>query len=606
MRPTHQIHGHAAVRLSLASAILWIASGCEPPSPSVLDTPVRPETVVADLVDQARIPGDMPVPKCRRCATELEVEELQIPQNGEIFVDARISRIDQETADPIGLTRFRIEVDGEQAFAVDLRQERGNHATHRGWATLEPWAGRKVRLTLRIENDDPDNTRAYWQETTLRRRDRVPRRAATDGPNVLFVLVDTLRADHCSLYGYDRPTTPFLDSLAAESRIFDNAISQASWTLPSVASILTGLYPFEHRAMGTGNLHHSQTLFSEVLQAAGWTTVAVSASPVIQPLNGFAQGFETFHHLEWARAPALGDRFGEWLDGHEDVQWLAYLHFMEPHDPYDAPAPARGKFTDPNYDGLFTDPAALNEIFFTLNFGLEPARAFTPADIEHLKGAYDEEILLFDQELRRIVEDLERRGLWQRTILVLVSDHGEEFTEHGMLKHGSQLYIESVRVPLLVRAPGRVAPGRVRQPVETRQVFRTVLQLLRRADSPPRPNDLLLLDEHSPALPTFSYMTYPVAPRNFVDRHTMASIYEHPWKLIWKVESNERDLFELDADPGELLDRASSEKAMTRHYSALLKHWKRAGAADQAQEPAEDTVLDAAMIEQLRALGYLQ
>ena len=141
------------------------------------------------------------------------------------------------------------------------------------------------------------------------------------------------------------------------------------------------------------------------------------------------------------------------------------------------PRPMDRLFSDQAYDGAFADPDALNKVFRKINFGKPSPLPFTDKDIEYLEDTYDEEILSWDQQFKKLIDWLQGEGLLESTIIVVTSDHGEEFAEHGFLKHGSQLYEESIRVPLVLRAPGRVAPGRVSRAVETRGIHDALIQL---------------------------------------------------------------------------------------------------------------------------------
>ncbi|MHC4470834.1 MAG: sulfatase [Planctomycetota bacterium] len=340
-------------------------------------------------------------------------------------------------------------------------------------------------------------------------------------PNVLVLLVDTLRADHLGAYGYERPTSPSFDRLARESALFTRCRVASTWTKPSTASILTGLLPTAHGAVEHREILPDEAVtLAEVFRSAGYRTAAWSDNPFVSPDFGFGQGFESFDGAEpsvfvngtllgkalWTlRVVSLSGRLvGEklatdrgsaeltrrllgWIDGLEaGAPWFAYLHVMEPHLPYDPPAPFRGRFADPSYSGPDLDrpPRYLGFLPF------ERAEPLPEDRRRHLVARYDEEILCWDAALGDLVAGLRRRGLLDSSVVVVLSDHGEEFYEHGGWTHGHSLYEELIRVPLLIRAPG-LAPRRIDAPVRATDLYPTLLSLSGlEAESPPFGVDL--------------------------------------------------------------------------------------------------------------------
>jgi len=341
-------------------------------------------------------------------------------------------------------------------------------------------------------------------------------------PNVLVFLVDTLRADHLSAYGYSRATSPQFDRLVAEGALFTRARVASTWTKPSTATILTGLPPSAH-----GAIEHRQVLpdaavtLAEVLRSAGYETAAFSDNPFVSPEFGFGQGFDEFDYRQpsvfvngtllgkalWTlRIVSLGGRLvGEklaldrgspelcrraldWIGERPDGKpWFAYIHAMEPHLPYDPPAPFRDTFADPDYAGPDLDrpPPYLGFLPF------ERGTPLPEAQRHHLVARYDEEVLAWDSAFAALVAELRARRLLDETILVVISDHGEEFYEHGGWTHGHSLYEELVRVPFFIRAPG-LLPAVDDTPVRGADLFPTVISLagLVYAGSPPFGVDL--------------------------------------------------------------------------------------------------------------------
>ena len=295
------------------------------------------------------------------------------------------------------------------------------------------------------------------------------------GPDILVVVIDTLRADHLSLHGYERPTSPRLDALAREGMWFDRAYAQSGWTLASFASLLTGLYPHQHLVSRDGCLPDrfgrmapATVTLAEALKAQGYTTAAWMNNTFLAPEFGLQDGFDRYDyegatndvHRTGARTVQEGLA---WLDGLEEGQRsFLMLHFMEPHLDYAPPADIHGTFA------TGTRPAALeypkNPNPFTM---LQQGKiTLDDAGRAYLKALYDEEILAADRALGQLVDGLKARGRLDNTLLVVTADHGEEFWEHGVFEHGHDLWSELTRVPLVVRGPGVPATGKVETIVE--------------------------------------------------------------------------------------------------------------------------------------------
>lgn len=268
--------------------------------------------------------------------------------------------------------------------------------------------------------------------------------------NVVIVVIDTLRQDHLATYGYARDPAPFLGQLARDGAVFDG-LSTSSWTKPAVASLLSGLHPVRHQVFDSRDRLPPETpLLAEQLRAQGYHTLAASANGWISPLFGFDRGFQRFLMHKEFDAKGLNRRLLPLLDELTPPFFL-YVHYLDPHAPYDA---------EIGWDGR---PLSA------------PLRAAGPVRVEDLDRAhvrqrpvellsraidlYDGEIRETDDALRELVEALTRRGLMESTVLVVTSDHGEEFEDHGRMAHGQTLYQEVLAVPLVMRAPHRFRGG---------------------------------------------------------------------------------------------------------------------------------------------------
>lgn len=311
-----------------------------------------------------------------------------------------------------------------------------------------------------------DGRHAYWGAPAI----VVPK--APKAPLVIVYLVDTLRADHTTPYGYSRDTTPMLADFARDAVLFETAIAQASWTKPSVASLLTSLLPGRHRAVQLRDpLDLGHVTAAEMLSTKGYATGAAIANSVIYaPGGNFEQGFDFFAGLhgegnrpsKLVEAARVVDTALSWIDSRRGLPTFLYVHTMDPHVPYAPPPPFDRKFEPHPTDG---HPAA------------DPRTDYKePLDRDRLVAQYDGDIAYGDQEFGRFVRELKARGLYDQALFVFLADHGEEFEDHGKWLHGRSVFDELVRIPLLVKFPGGRGGGtRVRQMVQAVDVLPTIL-----------------------------------------------------------------------------------------------------------------------------------
>ncbi|MCU0240903.1 MAG: sulfatase [Vicinamibacteria bacterium] len=351
------------------------------------------------------------------------------------------------------------------------------HPDHRRWVDSEvdlgAYAGRKVDLTLVTSGyeQDEDAMRAYWGAPAL-----IPATEQADAPLVIVYLVDTLRADHTTVYGYDRPTTPELARFAQDAVVFDQAIAQASWTKPSIASLMTALLPGQHRAVQLRDpLDEGLVTIGEMLQGKNFSTGAMIANSVIYSEGvNFEQGFDEFVGLHGAddrpskivEAAGVVDQSLAWLQRKRGLPRFLYIHTMDPHVPYTPPAP---------YDRMFP-PAPTTD-----NPARDPRTDYKePLDRERMIGQYDGEIAYGDREFGRFIQELKARGLYDRATIVFLGDHGEEFRDHGQWLHGRSVFDELVHIPLIVKFPGARDRGRrIAQQVQVVDVLPTILSELK-------------------------------------------------------------------------------------------------------------------------------
>ena len=435
--------------------------------------------------------------------------------------------------------------------------------------------------------------------------------APTSRPNLVVILVDTLRPDHLGFMGSARPTSPHLDLLAARSVVFANHYSSASRTGPSVASLFTGLHPPSHGVINPitlfdakGTLAQDQTTLAEILSKEGYRCAGFTANFNVSARFGFDQGFAVY---EWIRSPdtqlGLGGNASEvsaaaltWLRAAE-APFFLYLHYLDPHSPYDAPPPYDRIFTDPAYAGLFTGShRQLDEV-------VAGSLAVDPSDLRQLTALYDQEISYADALIGELLDAMEEAGWLENTVVVFLSDHGEEFLEHGSVLHGYTLYEEQLRIPLVICDPQRPGPRRVEPVTRQVDVLPTLLELL---DVPyagwiEGRSVVHLMGEGTveEAVPP----VYALASLMTVKTVQREALMLDGWKYIRSERPDPtEELYDLAADPGETKDLsvAGAERAegLRRALDALRGSFLPAG--------ADSVVLTEEERERLRSVGYVQ
>ncbi len=304
---------------------------------------------------------------------------------------------------------------------------------------------------------------------------------SVERPNVLVICIDVLRSDHVGAYGYERATTPSIDGLAASGVVFGSALSPSSWTKPSVPSYFTGRFPVQHRVY-EGSREEGGKLVSDVLgeeehtlaelfHDAGYRTVGVVTNGMIIGKFGFDQGYDEY--IEKAGdAREIRTRFLEWMDAWEqDAPFFAYLHFLDVHLPYDPPESYRTAFGDSESSVDFSTGA-----WKLLKRRIRNGEIkISESDRRAMIDLYDGSLNFTDAQIGEVLSGLEERGLADGTMVVVLADHGEELLDRGGIGHGSSLYDELLRVPLVIRFPGSTPAGlRIDEPVSLVDVLPTL------------------------------------------------------------------------------------------------------------------------------------
>ncbi len=331
-----------------------------------------------------------------------------------------------------------------------------------------------------------------------------------DKPNLILITLDTVRADHLSLYGYRRKTSPNLDEFAKNAAVFSNALSTTSWTLPAHASIFTGEYISEHKAdVAHQTLDDKALTLAEILSQNGFITAGFVAGPYCKAKYGIAQGFQYYSDrldfFEWRHTldsfstrrlinffseplhdllfQADGEKGGDelnaeifpWLESASASNFFLFINYFDAHDPYLKGVEFRDEFTSESRDPIEIKRLLTDLYQEKIRYDFKEVSA---ADLEYMQALYDAEIKEVDKQLKNLLDRLKDLKLLENTIIVIASDHGEEFMEHGGVLHAQTLYQEVLHVPLIIYYPAKVTPQRVEGLVSNMDIMPTVLNLM--------------------------------------------------------------------------------------------------------------------------------
>lgn len=450
--------------------------------------------------------------------------------------------------------------------------------------------------------------------------------AVTRRPNhIILITVDTLRADGVSAYRPDDAKgriTASMDGLAQDGVRFEHAFAPAPWTLPSLTSMMTGLSPHVHQVADfSGRLSDSATTLAERLRARGYRTAAFLHNDVLGPERNLTQGFDEYHslHQPWfaesigatllqRTVPALfpptswpttADETGlilDWLEANHDRDFFLWMHYLDPHAPYSPPAQYVAG----------TPPPGIGLEFEGQKLMVEGQPIPTVPQRRWVRALYDSEVQYVDASLGRVLGDLKRLGVYDDSLIVLTSDHGEEFWEHGALGHGHTMYLELLKVPLVVKLPGAREKGTRAPLVTTVSVTPTILDL---AGLPYNAHDV-----SAPSLaPLLAAAPAPVEPQPVFTAAQMlfdvreAVRFDHYRYIVSTVDGHE-ELYDLDRDPGERRSLAFDMPDLLKKGAELLQQERVASAQLGKRLGIEKTTqdMDTEVVRRLRTLGYVK
>ncbi len=491
--------------------------------------------------------------------------------------------------------------------------------------------------------------------------------AVEQRPNIVLITIETLRADHVGIYGYERNTTPNLDRLARQGAVFQQAIAQAPFTLPSLASVMTGLTPPSHGVRNhPAQLNPELITLAEHLSQAGYRTAAMTRHSWLRRKSSFDQGFDEYHNNKFSAgldARSLSLAAADWISGNDEQPFFLWLHFLDPHLPYTPgypysviyhpahqedkqvrhlssliarpredflPTPYADLAGGPHYDLVmryYPDNAALLDLALwrrprgDIFFG---KMRYPSADVSQLRDLYDGVLSYTDDNVARLLKTLSERGLENDTIVMVAGDHGEAFGDHDLFfTHDFTLYDEVVRVPLILRMPSRIAPGTdIPQQVRLMDIAPTLLDLagLEIPSNMEGESLVPLLEGKTlPYLPAFAESApyrrqFPQQPRVYYkgNKGKWRMVRTERWKLIM-IPHPDGDIFELydlQSDPGETTNLYEDLPGEVGKLWPKLEAWLQQDAHRDTDRSTEEErsldELDPATRQQLEVLGYIE
>lgn len=532
-------------------------------------------------------------------------DNIIVPKHGKLQTGVGLVTDNRDAA--TGAHTFKIRVEGPSRSAEILDESVSEPDTWRDVsASLEDFAGETVSITLEIEGDGV----GLWGNPIIYE-------PVKDAPVVVFYLIDALAAKHLDRYGYDRKTMPHLTALAGQGAWFSEMFSDSPQTVSSVPDYTFSLPTERHGVYGPSMRAPDQLVsIAEAFRAAGFATASFCTNVNAGPRQNADQGFDHFTDriAYWwendADRTVPLEEVMHWVDVHRDRPMYIYIHTAEPHAPYTPPPEFAGRF-DTGYRG------PINGTFDAHNHGFHTAR--TPEEIAYVVSLYDEECTYADHRLTIFLDRMRAAGLGERMHILVTADHGEEFLEHGAWTHGSDLYSEVQRVPLMIAGPKITHHGRVDTPAQLHDLMPTLLELF----DLPQPYVLegtslvpFLVDGSEARRESIAKRTL------FASNHAhlrygvieATEIEEGRWKLMYRfvndlVGSGKRpvcfELYDMETDRAEQHDIIDTHRDRARAMIGKLIEYRRAQPPFVASIDAKQLELTPDQLRELQSLGYI-
>lgn len=433
----------------------------------------------------------------------------------------------------------------------------------------------------------------------------VPSIPAKNLPNIILISLDTLRADHLGIYGYPRNTSPHIDAFSKESVVFEKAVVQSPWTLPSHMSIMTSLYPSFHGVTNkSSRLADEHTTIAEVLKKIGYQTAAFTDGGLVSGEFGFNQGFDVYED-EWIGIANILPKVEKWLDSNGSKPFFLFIHCYDIHEPYNPPPPYNSIFHDFAYSGNLVPSTTI------LTAARKGQVTVTSEDLRHFIALYDGGIRYTDEKVGEFLSYLQDAELYDQSLIIITSDHGEEFNEHGSFLHWQLYYNPNLHVPLIMHIPGYPKREiRINELVQSIDLLPTIIDL---AGQPPhhKAQGRSLLPSIKRKKNLFKRMVQKVFKRSA--KHSSLSFAEneineiHLWTVVTPSayqlidNSESRQLFNLETDPlaktNIINDRSDLAAELLLQYNQLY--------STTSQHISSALDLNEQTRKQLEALGYI-
>lgn len=442
--------------------------------------------------------------------------------------------------------------------------------------------------------------------------DRLPARTLPPtAPNVILVVLDTVRADHLGCYGYERGTSPSVDAFARGATLYTRAMAVSPWTVPTHASYFTGLYPFEHGARTYKNrlpreivypLHTNHITLAEILRIEGYRTAAfVANAGYLSPYFQMDQGFDSYVY-EALHSDRLNERVFEWLDDRGEERFFLFVNYIDAHRVYNtAPRP-----------GLLETPAVQDkgELLNELVKRVLPAEEPVPADLaQKVMDQYDTAIANVDEAFGAFLDRLRAMDLYDASLIIVTSDHGEFFGEHHLVEHSKDIYQETLWVPLLIKAPGQAAPESVDTLISSTDMPYQILSQVPEEIS----GKYMKLFPHAPGEEAVISENYYSRAKDLYNprwggrfHRVRRAIFDWPYKYIHSSDG-QHELFDLEEDPLESENLLTVEPEIAARLSRSLEEFiaRRLNSVRVMSRDDFPTEEDKELLERLRSLGYV-
>lgn len=441
-------------------------------------------------------------------------------------------------------------------------------------------------------------------------------------PNILLIGIETLRADHVSSLGYHRNTTPALDKLASQGVVFSRAIATSSWTLPSVMSVFTSLYPGIHQRTSYQKLTGPGVTLTEILKANGYKTAAFVSNPTLDSRYGFSKGFDLYDDFSVRMSigleifdnedvPGRGTNYIRtseavnyaalnWLKNNRQAPFFMFVFYFDPHYDYIPPPPFDTVF-DPCYEGSVDG----RKISHELRKSTRPPQR----DLEHIIALYDGEILCTDGYISKLLDKFSEYGILDDTLIIVFGDHGDEFYEHGSTAHAHSLYNELIHIPLIFKWPQLIPQNRqVDSLVGQCDIMPTILDYLGIGYEGFLQGKSLrpLIEAQKDKLHDVVYAEVSLEK----NKHFSAAISKDS-KLIFNLSTDEKQFFDFSNDPNEQLNIYKEKTSigasdLEKRLVSWLSNNKRLTSQPSSHEQLKEIELDEEHLRELKSLGYVQ